>query len=403
MVQTVEVAQQPLPASGALTLLRARPGTIRVLLLIDEMEVGGTQRQVVHLAKGLDHASVEVSVAFFRNRSFLVDELAQAGVRTFEISKRRRVDPAFIWRLVRVMRSGQFHIVHCFGYTAELWGAFARRFVACPDRPALVTSVRSIYNWYSPLQWRVKRWTSTQASLVVANTRAGRDYTCERARLAPERIAVIYNGVADAPAVALSRAPVSCTSGCVIALFVGRLVEDKGLPLLIAAMRRLHMEGVQIILKIAGKGPLTEELARAIAGASLGDAVELLGERGDTWELMRAADFVVLPSLREGLSNVILEAMVCGRPVVASSVGGNLELVEPMRTGLLFPSGDEGALTAAMRRLVNDRPLREALGTCARRRALECYTVAAMVKATHAAYLRCLAPAATQPAREARQ
>jgi glycosyltransferase involved in cell wall biosynthesis len=157
-------------------------------------------------------------------------------------------------------------------------------------------------------------------------------------------------------------------------------------------MKRLRQDGVSLRLRIAGDGPLRGACADQIASLGLGEVVEMLGERADAAMLMASADFVVLPSLREGLSNVILEAMVVGRAVIASSVGGSVELVEPMKTGLLFPSDDDAALADAMRRLVQDRGLRESLGVRGRQRAVERFTVAAMVREMQAAYARCLSP-----------
>lgn len=376
------------PVTAAPTHNGAR---IRLLFITDEMEVGGTQRQIVHIAKGLDRRLFDPTVAYFCNRSFLVDELADAGIQVVEIPKRLRLDPLFVTRLVRFLRVGQFDLVHCFSFTGELWGAVARRLLPGALRPVLVTSIRSTYDWYSPLQWRMKRWTSTEASTVIANSRAGAEDARAKMGLLPGVIEVIYNGVRDASAAALATPPVP-PHGAATALFVGRLVEHKNVPVLLRAMRRLIDAGVPIRLQIVGDGPLRSAVAEHIVSAGLGDAIELLGERSDTSMLMAAADFIVMPSLREGLSNVILEAMAAGRAVIASAVGGNVELVESMRTGMLFKSDDDVALATAMRRLAEDRPLRESLGAHGRQLALERFTVSAMVRETQAAYLRCLEP-----------
>ncbi|MBC7602429.1 MAG: glycosyltransferase [Ramlibacter sp.] len=364
---------------------------IRLLFITDEMEVGGTQRQIVHIVKGLDRRVFDPTVAYFCNRSFLVDELVSAGIRVIEIPKRMQFDPLFVTKLVRFMRTGKFDLVHCFSFTGELWGAVARRFLPGALRPVLVTSIRSTYDWYSPLQWRLKRWTSTEASTVIANSRAGAEHARARMGLRPGAIEIIYNGVRDTSAVARATPPVS-PGGDVTALFVGRLVEHKNVPVLLRAMKRLRDASVSIRLRIVGDGPLRSAHAEHIVSAGLCDVVELLGERTDTPMLMAAADFIVMPSLREGLSNVILEAMAAGRAVIASAVGGNVELVESMQTGLLFKSDDDVALATAMRRLAEDRPLRESLGARGRQLALDRFTVSAMVRATQAAYLRCLEP-----------
>ena len=386
------------PVTAAPTHNAAR---VRLLFITDEMEVGGTQRQIVHIAKGLDRNIFDTTVAYFCNRSFLVEELNDAGIRVVEIPKRMRFDPLFVTKLVQFMRGERFDLVHCFSFTGELWGAVARRFLPGLIRPVLVTSIRSTYDWYSPLQWRLKRWTSTEASTVIANSRAGADDARARMGLRPGAIEVIYNGVRDASSAALAKPPALPSENGVTALFVGRLVEHKNVPVLLRAMTRLRKAGVPIRLRIAGDGPLRKAHAEHILSAGLGDVVELLGERSDTPMLMAAADFIVMPSIREGLSNVILEAMAAGRAVIASAVGGNVELVEPMRTGLLFESNDDLALATAMRRLVEDWPLRESLGARGRQLAMDRFTVSAMVRKTQAAYLRCLEPSMAMIAKRA--
>ncbi len=365
-----------------------------MLVLTDELEVGGTQRQIVHLVKGLDRERFSPTVAFFRNRSFLADELEAAGVPVVEIPKHGRIDPAFVLRLRAFLRDNRFDLVHCFAFSAELWGAFARRLMPRRSRPVLVTSVRSTYDWYTPMQWRMKRWATGQSAAVVANSLAGSDHALKMMGIPKGSIDVVYNGVVEASADRESL-PVLPSGDRVTALFVGRLVEQKNVPVLLRAMKRLLDAGVAIRLLIVGDGPLRDSLSDAIAAMALGEVVALLGERSDTGALMESTDFLVLPSLQEGLSNVVLEAMAVGRAVVASSVGGNVELVEPMKTGLLFPSDDDRELANAMCRLVTDPALRERLGAAGRRRAAEHFTLPAMTRAMQEVYLRCLTPVRT--------
>jgi glycosyltransferase involved in cell wall biosynthesis len=359
---------------------------IRVLLLTDEMEVGGTQRQIAYLARALDRSRFDPAVAYFRNRSFLVEELERAGVPVTELPKRGRIDPRFVRRLVAYLREGRFDVMHCFAFTGELWGTVGRRLLAPSSRPALVTSVRNKYDWYSGLQWRLKRWASLQSCRIVANSRIGGEHAREMMSLPPGSIEVVYNGVADAPG---ADAPPARPGEPVTALFVGRLVEQKNVPVLLRAMARLRDAGVPLRLRIAGDGPLREACAGQVAELGLSGLVDLMGERPDARALMASSDFVVLPSLREGLSNVILEAMSAGRPVIASAVGGSVELVEQGTTGLLFPSGDDAALARAMGELAADAALREALGAAGRRRAVERFSVDAMARSMEAIYSAC--------------
>ncbi len=376
----------PSPVNKMSTAKNRQGERIRILVLTDEMEVGGTQRQIVHMASGLDRACYEVQVAYFCTRSFLVDELRAAGIPVIEIAKRRRVDVSFVRSLVKYLRENKFDIIHCFAFSAELWGAIARRFLPPSLRPALITSVRGKYDWYSSLQWRVKRWTALESTKVIANSQAGGEYAREKMRLPHGAIDTVYNGVAELNAtpqieeIVYAKAhresqPTQSTT----AIYVGRLVSVKNIPVLLRAVKILRNSGASIRLLIVGDGPLRRSLVDEIVQLNLGDCVELLGQRADTQALMAAADFLVLPSFWEGLSNVILESMMAGTPVIASAVGGSVELIENRHTGLLFASDNDAELATAMASLIADHALRRRLGFAGQKRAIEQFSIATMI------------------------
>jgi glycosyltransferase involved in cell wall biosynthesis len=370
---------------------------IRVLLLTDEMEVGGTQRQIVSIAQQLDRSRFEAAVLFFRNPSFFVQELEQSGVRVIQVPKQGRLDVGFVWRLRQVLLRERFDVVQCFAFSAELWGAVVRCLLPASQRPALVSSVRGVYIWYSALQWRIKRWVSGQSVRIIANSNMGAQYACERMGLPGTAVQVTYNGV-DAPRLALAQVPLlraqqQVPPAGVLVLFVGRLVEIKDVPTLLRAVARLHARVPGLRLALAGDGPARGPLQALVGELSLQGVVQFLGQRADTAELMAAADVVVLPSLREGLSNVILEAMMAARPVVASRAGGNTELITHGHNGLLFEIGDDAALADALQLLANDSALRTQLGQNAKRDAQNKFSTAAMVRAYELHYTSACAAA----------
>src|SRR5690606_9842259 len=141
-------------------------------------------------------------------------------------------------------------------------------------------------------------------------------------------------------------------------------------------------------MALAGDGPLRADIERRRDAAGLGADMRLLGERGDVAQLMQAADFLVLPSSLEGMSNVLMEAMSLGCPVVASAVGGNPELVEDGASGLLFPAGDAEALSVQLQRIASDPALRARLAARAERHVRERYSIAGLVASTSAVYDR---------------
>lgn len=366
----------------------------RVLVVSDEMEVGGSQRQIAHLLAGLDRARWQAELLYFRNRSFLADRLAEAGIRVHELPKHGRVDPRFVLRLAALLHRGRYDIVHCYSLTAELW---VRAVLPLAPRCAFIASVRGLCLHHTRQQWRFKRWIVRRADAVIANARAGARATAEHTGLPLARISLVPNGVEIPAPLAparrtLERDALGVPPGRCCGLFVGRFVVVKDIPLLLDALARVAPERRPFLL-LAGNGPLDAELRAQATRLGLDADLRFLGERSDAQVLMQCADFLVLCSREEGLSNVVLEAMAAGCAPIASAVGGNPELVEHERNGLLFPGGDAGALAAALERIGGDVALRARLGAAARADAEHGYAIEEMVRRTEAVYARVLGAA----------
>jgi len=156
----------------------------------------------------------------------------------------------------------------------------------------------------------------------------------------------------------------------------------------VLGVARVGAEREQVRLLLVGGGPLHDTLAARIRELKLDERALLLGERSDVAALMKATDLLVAPSLREGMSNVILEAMALGLPVLATRVGGTPEVIEDGRHGVLVDPTDTQALGDAMLQLIDDPVRRQAIGQAGRQKVLEQYSPPAMVSAMLKEYSR---------------
>ncbi|MCK7593987.1 glycosyltransferase [Pseudomarimonas salicorniae] len=363
----------------------------RILVVSDEMEVGGSQRQIVRLLLGLKSRGVDVSLLYFRKPSFLLDAVVEAGIPVKRIDKRSALDPRFLAALWRFLRRGRFDLVHAFSITAEVWVRLALYGV---PGTRLVSSIRGLGLDDPAWTFRAKRWIAAGSAGIISNSAAGADLVAQRSAVPRERIDVVPNAVdlpepIDAARRAAAREALDLPAGQPLVAYVGRLVGFKNIGLLLRALARLP-EARRPWLWIAGDGPERGFLEGLCDELALRPWVRFLGERKDAAVLMQAADLLASSSRDEGMSNSILEAMSHGLPVVATAVGGSPELITDNESGLLVPNEDEAALAAALDRMLGDAELRHRLGAGARETIERRFASGAMVESTLSIYRRCL-------------
>jgi glycosyltransferase involved in cell wall biosynthesis len=172
---------------------------------------------------------------------------------------------------------------------------------------------------------------------------------------------------------------------------IGRLEREKGFENLIEAAALLATDHKPFQVVIVGEGSQRRELARLIESSGLAGTVRLLGHRSDVRALYQAMDVFVLSSIREGLPNVLLEAMACRLPVVATSIAGVPSVIYDGKNGLLVPPGDSFALGGAIRRLFDGPELRFRLASAARETVERQFTFAEQLRKMAAVYERVLA------------
>ena len=214
-----------------------------------------------------------------------------------------------------------------------------------------------------------------RAAFVVAISSYGRSQIWRWADPADwDRVKVVHCGIEPGR----FAEPATLPEGGPLLVAIGRLVEQKGLPVLIDALALAAPEMPGLRLTLVGDGPLRPALEQAIAAQGLATQVVLVGwqDEAQVRRHLGAAQALVLPSFAEGLPMVVMEAMAAGRPVIATAIAGVPELVVPGETGWLAPAGEPAALAAAIAALAGTpaRQLAE-MGRAARARVLERHDV----------------------------
>lgn len=273
-----------------------------------------------------------------------------------------------IRELARLCREHDIRVWHGHDYKTNLLGLILKPFT----RFRLVTT---LHGWVQhagnlSLYYKIDRWTLPFYEEVIAVSSDLHQAALD-AGVKPERLHLIENGIdteefrRTAPAESYPREGVP-PSRLVIGA-VGRLSKEKGFDLLIEAARRLIAEGRDIALWIAGEGDEKPALQAQIEASGEGDRIRLLGFRKDTRALFETFDVFCLSSLREGLPNVVLEAMAMEVPVVATRCGGMEKLGTDGVDCLLVDAGAVEALVDGLRRMIDEAALRTRLAAAARR------------------------------------
>lgn len=343
-------------------------GSPRIAIVTSSLARGGSEVQVVTLSNGLKSAGWEVDVIALQPGP-MAAELAASGIRILNLPVGRLTTPAKWQKLRQALNRVAPDIVHTQAFRANLWG----RLAAAGTARKIVASVRATYTYlprgYYPVERLLSRWTAA----IVTPSHATADHLATVVKVPKELITVIPNSVDTAlfkPDGADNALRRHYGERSFVVLAPGRLVAQKNHSGVIHAFRLIAEKHPDSVLVVAGAGPLEQALRRQ--ALPLANRVVFTGElsRPQMVEAMGAADVICLASHFEGMPNVLLEAMACGKPVVATAVDGAREIVDDGDTGFLTSPGDDVALAKALIRLAEDPTLRTDMGTVGRMRVI---------------------------------
>jgi glycosyltransferase involved in cell wall biosynthesis len=358
---------------------------VRVLHLITRLPIGGAERLLVDIVSRLDRSRYDSVVCCIQEKGELAVDLEASGVPVSCLHRMQSkgFDIRVIADLVRLLRRDRIGLVHSHLYHANLYGRIAALLAGVPV-------VATIHNTYArrKLHRRVfNNLLSRVSARVIAVSEEIRRDVMQYDWIAPDRIATIHNGI-DVGRIEtrmtrrqarerLGIADRELVIGC-----IGRLEEQKGHRYLLEALAMLNEDGRlagRLRLVLAGDGRLQKDLRERASALGVAQWTSFLGTRRDIAEILKALDIFVMPSLWEGLSVAMLEAMAAGLPVVISDVGGVSQALGENQYGIKVPAGSPADLASAIRLLAEDPDRRASLGSSARKRVLASFSADAMM------------------------
>jgi glycosyltransferase involved in cell wall biosynthesis len=342
------------------------PGQMKLLAIIEAYTITGPAKNLIEFA-GLARAEgAETTIGTFvrgQGTNLFIETARAAGIQVETVEEGGPGDPRVRGKLRELVARVKPDVLQ----THAVKSHFLARSAGLHRRVPWVTFHHG-YTWpalRARLYNQLDRWSLPAARKVLTVSAQFRDELIAKGVL-PDRIEIIQNSIRPdwGEAFKMQFAGAQCSElrselgiadGRRVILAVGRLSREKDHMTLLAAMAGLEQRSCQLV--IVGDGPERGRIEREIARLGLSGSVTLTGQRDSAERFYAIADIAVLPSVTEGSSNALLEAMAAGVPVVATAVGGTPEIVTHEESALLVPPGNAGEMGAAIRRLATDAEL----------------------------------------------
>lgn len=342
----------------------------KIMHLIATNFHGGPEKQIVEHLKRLNSTRYQGTLASYLEGGNPNETLRQAeiaGLKNYGIPMSSRFDVRALWRLIQLLGHEKIDLLCTHGYKSTVMGWWAGRRVGIP-----VVAFSRGYTTENPkvafYEWLDRRFLKRVNGIIFVSE--GQRKRLESYGISGRRSWVIRNAVAvDSSTDSLSGdlrkevlGRLGIPNAVEMVVSAGRLSPEKGHRFLVEAIGMLRRSSNNTHFVFCGDGPCQKELEKRAKELGISQFCHFVGFRKDIKDIFQAMDFMVLPSLTEGLPNVVLEAFACAKPVVAADVGGVPEIVEDGVNGILVPPGRSDLLAEAIKNCLAAPEKRRAMG-----------------------------------------
>jgi glycosyltransferase involved in cell wall biosynthesis len=361
-----------------------------ILFLSTSSGPGGAERVISTLAAALNQERMRVVVGLFRP-GWLQTECERLQVETRIIPLAGPFHSRWFLGCLQLIRSEKVDLVHAHEFSAIIYGWIVSRLAKIP----FVGTVHGKNYFWEKVRRRLAYRLVARTGRLIAVSEDLKRFIVEKVRVPASQIQVIYNGVkpaipVDGGEVERVRTELDIKPGDLVIGTVGSLYPVKGHQYLLDAMPTVLRKHPNSVLLLVGRGELDVSLKEQAKRLGIEGRVRFLGMRQDVAILLALMDLFVLPSLSEGLSMALLEAMTAGKPVVATSVGGNPELVERGKTGFLVRSMDSKDLADNLIEVLDNESSMKRFGQAGATRVLDQFSLSGMIKGYQELYWKSL-------------
>ena len=364
---------------------------INVLHLIQGLEIGGLEIMVVNLLERIDRSQYRPSICCYDSLGSLSQGLPEKGIGVHLLRRRPGIDYLYPFKLARHLRKSKINILHLHNPTALFYGTLAGKIARTP----CIIYTEHGRDFSSSFKVKIANsLLSRMVDRVVVVAEHGKRYLVEHEGVNEKKIIKIYNGIdskkfGTRQEVTLIRRELGITDDQSVIGIVARLDPIKNHACLIKAMKTVAARLPTAVLLVIGDGSLRTELESLTTNLGLQGHIKFLGARSDIPELLSVLDVFVLSSFSEGLSLTLIEACAAAKPIVATNVGGNAEIVKHQSNGLLVPSDQPEDLARAILEILPHDAKAKLMGEKGRKKFEEEFMLDVMVKKYEDLYESC--------------
>ena len=354
---------------------------INILHLIATLEVGGAEKQLASLVKRIDRTRYNPTVCCLVKGGPFEKEFREAGIRYFVLGKQFKFDFTVIFKLISLIRQEKPDILHTWMFTSNSFGRITGIIARVP---IIISSEMCIDIWKNRFHFFLDSLLSYFTARIVCVSEGVKEFYREHTFIPHGKLITIYNGVETVGetniVVEKKKKEFGLRHENIVITTIGRMAQQKGIKYLLYAVPKVIENVPEARFLIVGEGREKEKLENILCNLNIHEYVIMSGLRADVKEILSFTDIFVLPSLFEGLPNVIMEAMAARKPVIATRIHGSDELVVNNETGILVPPRNPGALVDAIINLLNDTERTRRMGIAGRKRVEKYFNVDSMVK-----------------------
>ena len=367
----------------------------KILIVVDNLGPGGTQRQIIEYLNGADRNNFEIKIINLdRDYDALAEEIKALGYEVIGIAHKGRFSKSTITQLQRLFIKEKPNIVHTYLFTSDFYGRLAAKLAGVP---VIVSAVRNVDLWqrwqHKLADWLFAKFTDK----ITINAECIRPFLVNNKGIPADKIVTIYNGI-DLKRFEHLREPygvrkeLGIPSEALVVGMVSRFSKQKDYATFFKSAAMVLEQIPNVYFVAVGDGPKRKELELSAISHQISAKMIFTGLRKDIPDLINAMDISILSSHYEGCPNVILEYMACSKPVIASDVGGCSELIVNNRTGFIVSPGNPAVIVDKLLELLKDKEARIRIGKEGRKRIEEYFTSEIMVKNTESLYKELLKP-----------